>query len=176
MKIGIFGGSFNPIHKGHISLAQGILQSGLVDEVWFVVSPHNPLKQQSDLMPDEKRFDLVQRAVAGLQGLKASDFEFHLPKPSYMYITLRKLQEAYPNDEFTLLIGADNWHCFDRWKEYDEILLHYNIIIYPRQGYPVDGHELPSNVTYLPLPLYNISSTQIRQMMARGEDVSELVP
>lgn len=176
MKIGIFGGSFNPIHRGHISLAQGILRSGMIDEVWFMVSPHNPLKQQSDLMPDAERLALVQRAVEGKEGLRASDFEFRLPKPSYMYITLRRLQESYPDCEFTLLIGADNWLCFDRWKEYREILQRYPIIIYPREGYPIDQSTLPASVKYLSLPLYNISSTQIRQMIARGEDVSEFVP
>lgn len=176
MRIGIFGGSFNPIHNGHIHLAKGIMQSGLIDELWFMVSPHNPLKQQADLMPDAQRYQTVSDAVRNIPHVKASDFEFHLAKPSYTYITLRKLCQAYPNDEFIIIIGADNWACFDKWKEYKEILSKYNIIIYPRDGYEINENTLPPSVTYLNLPLYNISSTQIRDMIKRGEDVSKYIP
>lgn len=175
MTIGIFGGSFNPIHVGHINLAKGIMQTGLIDELWFMVSPHNPLKEESSLMPDKERFELVCKAVEKIKGVKASDFEFHLRKPSFMYLTLRKLYEEYPQHDFVLVIGADNWLCFDKWKEYEEILSNHKIIIYPRKGYEIDKQSLPENVTFLDLPLYDISSTQIRQMIARGEDVSKLI-
>lgn len=176
MRIGVFGGSFNPIHNGHIHLAKGIMQSGLIDELWFMVSPHNPLKQQADLMPDDERYKAVYRAVSNMPHVKASDFEFHLAKPSYTYITLRKLCQTYPNDEFVIIIGADNWACFDKWKEYEEILSNYKIIIYPREGYEIDTKTLPPSVTYLNLPLYNISSTQIRHMIKQGQDISKYIP
>jgi len=176
VRIGIFGGSFNPIHNGHIALAKGIMKTGLIDELWFIVSPHNPLKKQSGLMPDEERLQLVNNAVKDIPGVKASDFEFNLPKPSYMYYTLEQLQLSYPDDSFTLIIGADNWECFEKWKNYQQIINTYPIIIYPRQGYDIDAATLPDSVTFVNLPLYNISSTQIREMIKQGKDVSHLVP
>ncbi len=175
-KIAIFGGSFNPIHKGHVAIAQGVLQSGLVDEVWLMVSPRNPLKKESSLMPDRLRLQLARRAVKDLPGIKACDFEFHLPKPSYTYITLRRLREAHPDHQFVLMMGADNWQRFSLWRNHEELLADYSIIIYPRQGYDIDTATLPPTVHYVEMPLYNISSPQIREALARGEDVSEFIP
>lgn len=176
MRIGIFGGSFNPIHYGHVGLARQIMATGLVDELWFLVSPHNPLKSEHTLMPDEQRLQRVSHAVNDIKGVKASDFEFGLPRPSYMYVTLSELQKAYPCDTFTLIIGADNWKCFSHWKNHKEILASYPIIIYPRRGYDIDTTKLPLTVTYINMPLYDISSTQIREMQAQGEDVNTLLP
>ena len=163
VSIAIFGGSFNPVHYGHVAIAKSVVESGLVDEVWLMVSPRNPLKEESDLMPDDQRLALVRKAVEGIEGVKACDFEFHMPKPSYTYLTLRRLRKAYPDVEFSLLIGADNWLIFEKWKNAEEILLSTPIIIYPRKGSEIDVATLPPNVTFLDMPLYNISSTEIRK-------------
>jgi len=176
MRIGIFGGSFNPIHKGHVAIAQSVLKSSLVDEVWLMVSPRNPLKEENSLMPDRLRLQMARRAVKDLPGVKACDFEFHLPKPSYTYITLRRLREAYPDHQFTLVMGADNWQRLSLWRNHEELLANYPIIVYPRKDSPIDTSALPPTVHYVEMPLYNISSTQIREALARGEDVSEFVP
>lgn len=172
-KIGLYGGSFNPVHVGHIALAREIMQKYSLDEIWFVVSPHNPLKEESVLASDEERYQLVKKALKNEVGLKASDYEFHLPRPSYMWNTLSHLTKEYPNDKFSLIIGADNWQCFPRWFNYEEIIASYHIIIYPREGYAVN--ELPSTVTLADTRLWNVSSTQIRSMIKRGESVSGLV-
>lgn len=176
MKIGIFGGSFNPIHNGHVQLAKNIIASGMIDELWFMVSPHNPLKKESGLLPDTTRLTLAIKALDGIKGVRVSDFDFSLPKPSYMYNTLNKLQERYPLDEFVLIIGADNWLCFDKWKKHSEIIRKHKIIIYPRKDCEIDIYSLPAGITYLNMPLYNISSTQIREMEQAGKDISGLVP
>jgi nicotinate-nucleotide adenylyltransferase len=176
VRIGVFGGSFNPLHKGHVSLASNVLQSGAVDEVWFIVSPHNPLKEKESLQDAQERLDNVRRGTQHINGVVVSDVEFTLPQPSYTYITLRKLKQMRPQDELVLIIGADNWQCFGNWKEHDEIASNYQIVIYPRRGYTIDTAKLPPNVRYLDMPLYDISSTQVRQMKSKGEDVSELLP
>lgn len=175
-RIGIFGGSFNPVHIGHIAIAKAVRDSGLVDEVWLMVSPRNPLKQQYDLMDDHVRLARAQKAVEHLDNIKACDFEFALPRPSYTYITMAKLEQTFPNYSFSLLIGADNWAHFSLWRNHDRLLQRYPIIIYPRQGYPIDPSALPPSVAYIDMPLLNVSSTQIRRMLSRGEDVSHLLP
>lgn len=131
-KVGIFGGSFNPIHLGHTALAAAICDRGLVDEVWFMVSPQNPFKVDEELLDEQRRLAMVRLAVAGDERLRASDFEFTLPRPSYTSVTLRALTDAYPDTEFSLIIGEDNWDAFDRWHEADYILTHHPIIVYPR--------------------------------------------
>lgn len=175
-RIGIFGGSFNPVHIGHIAIAKAVRDSGLVDEVWLMVSPRNPLKQQSGLMDDRERLARAQKAVEHLDNIKACDFEFALPRPSYTYITMEKLEQQFPNYSFSLLIGADNWAHFSLWRNHDQLLRRYPIIIYPRQGYPIDPDTLPPSVACVDMPLLNVSSTRIRQMLSRGEDVSPLLP
>ena len=114
-RTGIFGGSFNPIHNGHIALAQQLRKEASLDEVWLMVSPQNPLKQESDLLADHLRFMMAQKAVEDVEGIVASDFEFHLPKPSYTWHTLLALSQHYPDREFVLMIGGDNWAHFTRW-------------------------------------------------------------
>lgn len=175
-RIGVFGGSFNPIHIGHIAIAKAVRDSGMVDEVWLMVSPRNPLKDQSSLMDDSERLARVRKAVEHLNGIRACDFEFSLPRPSYTYITMEKLEQSYPSFSFSLLIGADNWAHFHLWRNHDLLLQRYPIIIYPRQGYNIDTTTLPPTVSYIDMPLINVSSTKIRQMMANGEDVSQLLP
>ena len=169
MKVGLFGGSFNPIHLGHLHLGQWLCQKGVVDELWFLVSPLNPLKQgSSDLLPDESRLKLAQMAVYGKPRLRVSDFEMHLPRPSYMVRTLAELRTAYPDHEFILIIGADNWIRFPQWRESEEILRHHRLLVYPRPGYPIDPSTLPDNVRLVEAPLLPISSTQIREAIRQG--------
>ena len=173
-KVAIFGGSFDPIHNGHLALADEVLSRALADEVWFMVTPQNPHKQNCTLSDEQLRLQMVQLAVDGKSGVKACDFEFVLPRPSYTLNTLTALDEAFPDKEFSLLIGADNWEKFDRWYKGDEILARYRVIVYPRgcEAEPM----LPQGVTWLPAELYDISSTMIRAAIGSGEDVSHLVP
>ena len=173
---GIFGGSFNPIHNGHISLAKQILQEGNLDEIWFVVSPQNPLKSSDSLADDAYRLSLVKAALAGESSLVASDYEFHMPRPSYMYDTLMSMQRGYPDHEFVLIIGVDNWTLFHRWYRWEDILHNFRIIIYPRNGADIDIKTLPDNVRMIETELYDISSTEIRNKTSKGEDISNLVP
>ena len=173
---GIFGGSFNPIHNGHISLARQILKAGGLDEIWFVVSPQNPLKSADTLADDDYRLSLVRKALEGEPSLVASDYEFHMPRPSYMYDTLMAMRRDYPDRDFVLLIGGDNWTMFNRWYRWEDILHNFRIIIYPRQGSYIDISTLPANVRLVETELYNISSTERRDKISKGEDITHLVP
>jgi nicotinate-nucleotide adenylyltransferase len=165
-KIGIFGGSFNPIHCGHIALAQAVQKQCGMDEVWLMVSPQNPLKQQADLLDDNLRLELAQKALEDVEGVCASDYEFHLPKPSYTWNTLHQLSEDYPDCEFFLLIGGDNWAHFERWRQWKDILRNYDVIVYPRDEYPGT----------IDVPLLDVSSTEIRQKVRVGGCICGLVP
>lgn len=176
IKTGIYGGSFNPIHNGHIALARHLLQEAELDEIWFVVSPQNPFKVQQQLLDDDKRLLLVRKALAPYPQLVASDFEFSLPRPSYMWHTLQGMSAQWPDRELHLIIGADNWLCFDRWYHADDIRSTYPIIIYPRQGYDIEPSTLPQGVRLVNTPLYNVSSTEIRADVAAGRDISSKVP
>ena len=176
-RIVIFGGSFNPVHVGHVSLARQLLSLARLDEVRFVVSPLNPFKQQAgDLMPDALRLAMVQRALANEPGLEASDVEFGLPRPSYMWNTLQHLSALLPGQDLVLVIGADNWLAFDRWAHSRDILSHYELAVYPRPGYAVDAVSLPPQVHLYDVPLFPVSSTDIRRRMRRGLPVDHLVP
>ncbi len=176
IKTGIYGGSFNPIHNGHIAIAKAMLDCGAVNEVWLMVSPQNPLKQSTDLLDEQLRLDMTRRATSNISGITACDYEFHMPRPSYMWHTLQNLSHDYPDREFTLLIGADNWQVFDRWYHADDIIAHYPIRIYPRRGYDIEASRLPHNVKLVDTGLYDVSSTMVRERIRRGEDVSQLIP
>lgn len=176
MKIGIFGGSFNPIHIGHISLARQLRQLVGLDEVWLMVSPQNPLKQQAELLNEKRRFAMANLALRGEEGLKASDYELHLPKPSYTWNTLQHLEKDFPQHTFTLLIGGDNWERFDRWYHANDILSRYPIVIYPRRGCDINISALPPSVQVVQTVLLDISSTEIRQRVQRGESIAGMVP
>lgn len=172
----IFGGSFNPIHRGHIALADFVVQGGWTDEVWLLVSPQNPLKAAAGLLPEQLRLALAQQATENYDRIKVSDFEFHLPRPSFTYKTLVALRESHPDRSFQILIGADNWLCFDRWAHHEELLRDYELLVYPRQGYDIHTASLPPNVRFVPAPLFPFSSTQLREMLLRGEDLSGILP
>lgn len=176
IRTGIYGGSFNPIHNGHIAIARAMTTRAGLDEVWLVVSPQNPLKPVGSLLADEKRLLMAQTAVSAIPGVTATDYEFHLPRPSYMWNTLQSLSRDFPERDFTLLIGADNWAVFHRWYRADDIIARYPIAIYPRTGYPIDTASLPPNVKLIDTGLYDISSTQVRELIARGGDITALVP
>ena len=135
MKVGIYGGSFNPVHFGHVGLAKWVIENTDLDELWLLVSPLNPLKVESQTLKvasEEARLAAVREAIKDIPGLKASDFEFSLPRPSYTANTLRALQHAYPENEFTLVIGEDNIAIFDQWKEWEYIASNFRIFVYPR--------------------------------------------
>jgi len=169
-KIGIYGGSFNPVHFGHVGLAKWVIEHTDLDELWLLVSPNNPLKPAGLLAPEEERLAAVQEAVKDIPHVKASDFEFGLPRPSYTANTLRELQKTYPEDEFTLVIGEDNLAIFDQWREWEYILENYRIIVYPRN---LSNQNNPSilnnpNILYLKdAPTFDISSTAIRRSQGR---------
>lgn len=176
IKTGIYGGSFNPIHNGHIAIARKMTELAGLDEVWLVVSPQNPLKERGDLLNDRLRLEMTRMALVPYPKLKASDFEFALPRPSYMWNTLQALFAAHPDREFTLLIGADNWEVFSRWYHYEDIIAHYPIAIYPRTGSDIDVTTLPPTVRLFNTGLYDISSTLVRNTIKAGGDISSLVP
>ena len=166
MNIGIFGGSFNPIHSGHLAIARAALKQCRLDEVWLMVSPQNPLKQQSELLDDSLRFEMAQKALEGINGVMACDYEFHLPKPSYTWNTLQNLSKDYPDHRFSLLIGGDNWAHFERWRHWKDILRNYDVVVYPRDNY----------YGTIDVPLLPVSSTEIRQKVGVGESIKGLVP
>ena len=190
IKTGIFGGSFNPIHNGHVSLAQQLREKAGLDEVWLMVSPQNPLKQSSDLLDDAQRLTMARLAlegVVGVEGVIASDYEMHLPKPSYTWNTLQALSKDFPDREFVLLMGGDNWALFDRWYHYEDILRNYHIVVYPRTvdsgQWTVDSYDYSQDlkvdskrISFVDCPLINISSTEIRQRIKAGKSIRQMVP
>lgn len=175
-RIGVFGGSFNPVHNGHVGLARTILAQRLADEVWLMVSPRNPLKEADGLWDEDLRLELARRAVADVPGVEASDFEFRLPRPTYTWKTLEALREAWPDRRFALVAGADNWLVFHRWANHEEILRRHELLLYPRRGYPVDEASLPPGVRMVHAPLFPWSATEIRERLRRGDDTAEMLP
>lgn len=172
--IGLFFGSFNPIHLGHTNLAEYIFRFSGVDEIWFIVSPRNPLKEQSELIDENLRLKMLQLATGDKDYLVASDIEFDLPKPSYTIKTLNTLSEIFPEDDFILLIGSDNMQIFDQWKDYQTILDDYSVLVYPREGYPYEEYEemYPEMQILEEAPFFDVSSTQIRELIKNNQDVS----
>ncbi len=171
----LFFGSFNPIHVGHLIIANTILQYDNVDELWLVVSPQNPLKERATLLADHHRLQMVQRAVDDNYRLKVCDIEMHLPIPSYTVVTLAALQEKYPDREFCLVMGSDNLATFTKWRNYQYILDHYHLLVYPRPGTehcPLSSHP---SVTMVDVPMIDLSSSYIRQQIAMHKDVRYLL-
>lgn len=174
MNIGLYFGSFNPIHNGHLKLAEYLIDNQIVDEVWFVVSPCNPLKEQSDLLDEYVRLDMLMLAIQNHPQFKVSDIEFVMPIPSYTIDTLHELTRQFQGNQFNLLIGSDNALVFDQWKNYKQILEEYPILVYPRKNFDFsEVKDLYTQMQLLESPLFNISSTQIRQSIAQKKDVSQ---
>ena len=169
MKIGIYGGSFNPVHFGHVGLAKWVIENTDLDELWLLVSPNNPLKSAKILAPEQERLEGVREAIKDIPGLVASDFEFGLPRPSYTANTLRELQRAYPEHAFTLIIGEDNIAIFDQWREWEYIASNFRIFVYPRKGSSMIEDcrlkiaDFRSLVFLKGAPTFDISSTAIRR-------------
>ena len=169
-------GSFNPVHIGHLALANWLCEFAGLDELWFVITPHNPLKKRDDLMDDRLRLELVEAAIAGYAKFRASDIEFTLPQPTYTIDTLRTLDRTYPDREFHFIMGADNWSSINRWKESKTLITNYPILIYPRKGYEINIPGNLPDIHKVDAPLMEISSTFIRESLAAGKDVRFFLP
>lgn len=172
---GLFFGSFNPIHNGHIAIARYLLDHGYCGSVWFIVSPQNPWKVDCTLLDEQKRLQIVEKAVEREERMEASDFEFSMPRPSYTYQTLEALRAKYPARDFSLIIGGDNLQRFHLWKNYREVLADFPLIVYPRPGILIP-EMTGANMTVVDAPLTDISSTEIRGKVKAGEDISDRVP
>lgn len=176
MKTGLYFGSFNPIHNGHLMLANYLVEYGGISELWFVVSPQNPFKQKLSLLPDYQRLELVHRAIDGFDKFRACDVEFNMPKPSYTIDTLTYLSEKYPKREFYLIMGSDNVANFPRWKNADQILANYHIIVFPRKDCGVGELANHPNVQIVETPIIEVSSTFIRESITARKDVRFYMP
>ncbi|MCE5205695.1 MAG: nicotinate-nucleotide adenylyltransferase [Porphyromonadaceae bacterium] len=177
IETGIFSGSFNPIHMGHLMLAGYISAFTYVKEVWFVVTPHNPLKLKESLLSDDIRLEMVRLALEDYDNLKVSDVEFHMPRPSYTIDTLNTLSQKYPDRRFSLIIGGDNWSLFNKWKDYEQILERYQILIYPRPGEKIRiSKRLRKSVQLVNAPEVEISSTFIRHAIGEGKEMRAFLP
>ena len=175
MKIGLFFGSFNPIHNGHLAIAEHIAQQKLFDQIWFVVSPSNPFKDKNDLLPENDRLNMVKLAIKNFPYLYACDVEFSLPKPSFTINTLHFLENQYPTYEFSLILGNDNMENFHQWKNYEEILERFVIYVYPRSKEVFEKKKHP-HIVYLDAPLLPVSATEIRNLLKQGKSVADYLP
>lgn len=180
MKIGLFFGSFNPIHIGHMAVAKFMANHTDLKQVWLIVSPQNPFKEKKSLADVEKRLAQVRKAIGRNKKLKVCDIEFNLPQPSYTINTLKALQEKYPLNEFVLIMGSDNLKQFHKWKDYKTILKNHKLYVYPR-GKPFSKWELKRisrypGVTLFDAPRINVSSTFIRNQRKQGKNVKHLLP
>lgn len=176
MKIGLFFGSFNPVHVGHMIIANYMAEFTDLNKVWMVVSPHNPLKEKSSLLKDYHRLDLVHRAIGDYSKIRVTDIEFNLPQPSYTIDTLIYLEEKFPQNEFAVIMGADNLETLPKWKNYKKILERYDVLVYPRLH--SDGGALKDHprVHITDAPLINISSSFIRKAIKEKKDVCFYLP
>lgn len=178
MNVGLFFGSFNPIHIGHLIIANHLAQHPDLDQLWFVISPHNPLKEKASLLKDYHRLALVKVAIEDNPKLRASDIEFHLPQPSYTVKTLAHLKEQYPDTTFSLILGEDNLKSLHKWYNYEYILKHHRIFVYPRPGHATVESQLPFKGDFVlceDVPKMEISSTFIRDAIKAGRDVKYLL-
>ncbi len=175
MKIGLFFGSFNPIHIGHLIIANTMAENTDLQEVWLVVSPQNPFKKNASLLHEFDRFEMASLAVHDSYTLKVSDVEFKLPRPSFTIDTLTYLSEQYPQHQFVLIVGEDNLSTFPKWKNHDKILEYYELYVYPRPGAEKSTLAEHSKVKFIPAPLLDISATYIRNNVKEGKSIRYLV-
>lgn len=175
MKIGLYFGSFNPVHIGHLIIANHTVNETDLNQVWFVVSPQNPFKQSASLLNEYHRLHLIKSAIEGENNLRASSVEFGLPKPSYTVDTLAYLKEKHPEHEFSVLMGSDGFQNLNKWKNYEVIVNNYPIYIYKRPGFPVEQTH-GARVQVLNAPLLEISSTHIRELVKNKKSIRFLVP
>ena len=177
MEIGLYFGSFNPIHVGHLVIANYMLNNSPIDELWFVVSPQNPLKEKSTLLDDYQRLHMIELTIEDFPHMRASSIEFSLPQPSYTINTLACLQGKYPNYDFSLIMGSDNIQSLNKWRNYQRILENHTIYVYPRPDYDIpeefQNHE---HIKIIQAPLMEISSSFIRKTIQEGKSVQGFMP
>lgn len=172
--IGLFGGSFNPVHNGHVMLASHLSKTPILDKVWLVLSPQNPLRKDA-MVSDEHRLAMLNIALNDVRDVEVCDIELSMPRPSYSIATLDRLKRLHPDKQFRWIIGSDNWLIFHRWHEYIRILDEYGIIVYPRPGYPIEHIEHP-NAILIDAPVMDVSSTFIRHGIAEGKNMNQYLP
>ncbi|MDE6323424.1 MAG: nicotinate-nucleotide adenylyltransferase [Paramuribaculum sp.] len=171
------GGSFNPVHIGHMLLATYLVEFGIVDRVLMMLSPANPLKDLSSEYPSESdRMRMLEIACSSVDKIEPCDIELTMPRPSYSINSLRKLAESYPDSRIRLIVGSDNWNQFNRWRDFEKIIMEFNPIVYPRPGYPIDKTTLPEGVTAVDSPIFEISSTFVRNTLAAGKRIDLFLP
>lgn len=176
-KVGLYFGSYNPIHIGHLAIANYMVEYTDIDQLWFVVSPQNPFKKKNNLLDDYQRLEMAHRAVEGDDRLRASNIEFSLPKPSYTVDTLAYLKEQHPNHQFVILMGSDNLENFHKWKNYETIVENFGVIVYPRPGFDKSKVQFHKNIIIAEgAPLMEISSSFIRKAISEGKDVRHFLP
>ncbi|MDA3780546.1 MAG: nicotinate (nicotinamide) nucleotide adenylyltransferase [Bacteroidales bacterium] len=176
MKVGLFFGSYNPIHIGHLAIANYMVEFSDLDELWMVVSPQNPFKNRKNLLNEVDRLNLVELALQNDIKIKASNIEFTLPKPSYTIDTLTYLNEKYPNKEFAIIMGSDNLIHFHKWKNTEQILKHYQLYVYPRPNTSIEKYKNNNNITIVDAPLMEISSSFIRTAIKSKKDIRYFLP
>lgn len=176
MKIGLYFGSFNPVHHGHLIIANHVVQSTDLDQAWFIISPQNPLKPAKGLLNEYHRLFLVKSAIDGEKHLRASDIEFKLPRPSYTIDTLTYISEKFPQHEFSIIMGSDGYQNLAKWKNYQQLLKNAEFYIYLRAGYEVLPDYVEARPHILDSPLLQISATHIRNMLKAGKSIRYLVP
>lgn len=176
-KVGLYFGSYNPIHIGHLAIGNYLVEYTDIDQLWFVVSPQNPFKKKNNLLDDYQRLEMVHRAVEGDDRLRASNIEFGLPKPSFTIDTLTYLKEQHPNHQFVIFMGSDNLEHFHKWKNYETIVENFGVIVYPRPGFDKSKVKFHDNITIAEgAPLMEISSSFIREAIQNGKDVRHFLP
>ena len=177
LKVGLYFGSYNPIHIGHLAIANYMVEFTDIDQLWFLVSPQNPFKKKANLLDDYQRLEMVHRAVDGDDRLRASNIEFNLPKPSYTIDTLVYLKEQFPNYQFAIIMGSDNLENFHKWKNAEQIIENYGVIVYPRPGFDKSKIQVHKNISIAEnAPLMEISSSFIRKAIKSGKDVRHFLP
>ncbi len=177
-KIGLYFGTFNPIHVGHLAIANHMAEYSDLDQIWMVVTPHNPHKKKSSLLDNQQRYEMVYRATESYPKLKPSDIEFKLPQPNYTVYTLAHLEEQYPEYQFNLIMGEDNLKSFHKWKNYEAILENYHIYVYPRiaEGIVETRFKDHPKIHKVDAPVMEISSTFIRNAISEGKNIRPLLP